>query len=103
MCRNNSACAVALRKGEKMKTTTYGGWKNRQTWDIALWINNDESLYRCAINFMRKQKNTSEAGLYRRFIAEMGLEHSYTPDRVKWVSNKLSFDELDDMMRELIE
>lgn len=29
-----------------VKDTTYQGWANRQTWGVALWIDNKEPLYR---------------------------------------------------------
>ena len=43
----------------------YSGWKNRQTWNVALWLGNDEGLY----NLMR------ESGSYtatRDALREMG-------------------------------
>ena len=26
--------------------TTYNGWKNRETWNVALWCDNEEAIYR---------------------------------------------------------
>ena len=31
-----------------IQDTTYNGWTNYETWNVALWINNDEGLYSIA-------------------------------------------------------
>ena len=31
-----------------MTDTTYNGWTNYETWNAALWLGNDEGLYRIA-------------------------------------------------------
>lgn len=83
-----------------MKTdTTYNGWKNQATWNVALWIGNDEPLYRAAVEFMRNYKGKAP---YAAFIRSMGMEDERTPDRFSYSGTRLSYKELNEMMRELI-
>ena len=71
------------------------GWKNYETWNVALWIQNDEGLYNWA-------KDYRHYG-YKK-LAEALTEHSVspkTPDGVSWNSKELDTDELDEMLCEL--
>lgn len=77
---------------------TYNGWKNRETWNTALWINNDEPLYRAATSFMNEYTGETP---YVDFIYDMELELRRTPDRCDWINSKLDYSALNEMMREL--
>jgi len=76
----------------------YNGWKNRETWNVALWINNDEPLYRAAREFMRRYKGRCP---YKDFFLALHLEGQGTPDGVSYGGSKLAYSELNAMMREL--
>lgn len=38
----------------------YNGWSNRETWNAALWVNNDEELYNGAQGFIWKYDDPKE-------------------------------------------
>ena len=82
------------------ETTGYNGWKNKGTWNVALWINNDEPLYRAAVVYMVKYPKSKNP--YGNFIRSMGMKDERTPDGFKYLSTRLCYTELNDMMRELI-
>ena len=80
------------------KTEGYNGWKNRQTWNVYLWIGNDEPLYRAACDFLRKYKGKAP---YAAFVRSMGMQEERTPDNIAWMGSRLCYSELNGAMREL--
>ena len=75
-----------------MNNKRYNGWANYETWNVALWIGNDEGLY----NIARGERD------YASFVDTMReLGSLETPDGVSWTDSGLDEDELDAMMEEL--
>ena len=68
---------------------TYNGWANYETWNVALYINNDYGQYTMA----------NECDDYGEFVV---LVHEFrpdaigyeTPDGVSWTDSSLDIDEL---------
>ena len=54
----------------------YNGHKNWNHWNVSLWINNDESLYRHAIHCIRITTNRRQAAEF--FLGWIG--RTKTPD-----------------------
>ena len=81
------------------KPTTYEGWKNYNTWNIALWIQNDYALYLSATLFI---KNYQGAKPYRDWIKIAGLEGKATIDGCKYNASDLAYGELNEMMKGLV-
>lgn len=76
----------------------YNGWKNRATWNVALWLNNDYELHQLAVEFMKGYKKRYP---YMAFIKYLGLDGQRTPDGFKWNGQKLDYKALNEMMNEL--
>lgn len=71
---------------------TYNGWANYETWNVALYIQNEEPLYRIAVN----------CDSYSDFLFKSHrIRGVKTPDDVLWHSSLLNWDELNAMIREL--
>jgi hypothetical protein len=73
-----------------MSTATYNGYANYETWNVALWIQNDEGLY----NIARRYDD------YLKFVKHMWFDAT-TPDGVSYTDPKLDWDELNEMMSDL--
>lgn len=56
----------------------YQGHHCWNCWNVALWIGNDESLYRIALDSKRRTKSTAAAAGV--FIASIGGPDARTPD-----------------------
>jgi hypothetical protein len=75
-----------------MTDTTFNGWANHATWNVALWIGNDEGLYDIA----------REAGSFGRFQDTMReLDTLETPDHVAYNDTGIDADEMDEMIANL--
>lgn len=74
--------------------TKYNGWANYETWNVSLWILNDYNLYSQVLNLRPNS--------YRNFIKSLGLEKDRTPDGVAYISDRLSYNELDNAIKELL-
>jgi hypothetical protein len=61
---------------------SYNGWENYETWNVALWINNDEGLYNLA----------SECGDYETFVDCLYNDYGVkeTKDGVKFADPKVN-------------
>ena len=76
-----------------MTDSTYNGWTNYQTWNVALWLGNDEGLYEMA-------RHWADHGY--KSLSHMLIEFTpATPDGVAWDDKSLDIDELNEMMAEL--
>jgi len=87
-----------------MADATYNGWPNRAAWNVALWIGNDEGLYRTSCDFARTHKRreqTITANMARAFCADLFWKGE-TPDGDKladvtnegWADIATMFEEL---------
>ena len=75
-----------------MTEDTYNGWKNHATWNVALWINNDEGLYRIALL-------CKDYAAFRECMKLRGSTH--TPDnKVAWNDSGLDIEALNEMITE---
>lgn len=74
---------------------TYNGWKNYETWNVNLWLNNDEGLYDLARRCGRSLN-------YRKFATQFLTEFSsQTPDGVSWLDDSLDYEALNESLEEI--
>ena len=74
------------------QTETYNGWANYETWNVTLWIGNDEGLYDAA----RQCRN------YQQLVSLLyDCGSTETPDGVKWDDAKIDGIAVNEMMQDL--
>ena len=81
-----------------MTDTTYNGWKNYETWNVALWIQNDEFLYGMARDCRR---NFNPYVDFVDCLYELGTISRETPDGVRWTDRNVDVEEINEMIEEL--
>jgi len=77
----------------------HNGWKNYETWNVALWITSDENLYNIAKNCL----NYSQfVGIIANTTDEKLMRYKYgTPDGVPYNTFKVISEDLDELIKEL--
>ena len=70
-------------------TATYNGYRNYETWNVALWIQNDEGFYNIA----------RECDSYFQWLRSVA--DGSTPDGVNLFGKELDVKALDEMILEL--
>lgn len=99
----------AIERGEKtaivaVVPTKYNGWANYETWNVALWIGNDEGLHNMAKGYRNSGYRTFVCALLDLADPKDDTIHQLafeTPDNVAWNDPDLDIDALDEMIREL--
>jgi hypothetical protein len=87
-----------------MTDKTYNGWKNYETWNVALWIGNDEGFYELGQEARNYAEFVSEINEIEetRALLELPIPSlSQTPDGVAWNDSGLDIEELNAMIEEL--
>jgi hypothetical protein len=82
--------------------TEYQGWKNRATWNVALYINNEYPLYQAAVAYVKKAKAAGRRPTYGAFIKSAGLEYDKTPDGFAYAGTRLDYTALTEMLDEMV-
>ena len=86
-----------------MTDNTYNGWTNYETWNVALWIDNDYTIYNLVRKWVAYQLEEDQPVKYdilRHTLTE--LFGSKTSDGVDWNDTCLDEDELDEMLQEFV-
>ena len=75
---------------------TYNGWKNRETWLVALWLANDETLYKAIMQM--PEINAVTVALKTGYLLYKGVCPGFNDDmnglslfNVDWESVAASF------------
>ena len=75
----------------------YNGWKNRETWNVVLWMLNDFQAYQVSKAY---KKYPQPFLSFRDDLKKGWFKASSTPDGVSLWDTKLDIPALDEAMRE---
>jgi hypothetical protein len=78
-------------------TTTYNGWANYATWNVMLWLDNDEMLYKESLRYFQLVRGNRQRPTYKgliEWLADGGAITANTPDEINWLADELDIAEL---------
>ena len=82
---------------------TFNGWTNYETWNVALYIQNEYPIYQVAYRYV-EQCRLDEKVDYTMLADALRIVYGdKTPDGVSWTNiSELDTSELDEMLEELV-
>ena len=86
------------------EATSYNGWKNYETWNVALWLDNDYFNY--SILMMQSVKtfddflNKIQSNVFNNLDANYDYKNK-TGDGVLWKDPKVDVDEINEKIMEM--
>ena len=84
---------------------TYNGWRNRETWNVALYLQNDWSLYCLAREWVQDRRDSGydsvSYDVFRHTLVRESAFVTGTPDGVRWDGPRLDHAELTELLSEL--
>lgn len=91
-----------------MSNTDYNGFSNYETWNIILWISNDEGIYNNIVDALRATlnlcdgdwENVSHTDVRQMVIEAFGMSIR-TPDGVVFHDSRIAWDEISDSLAEI--
>lgn len=97
------------KRTSNMSDNDYNGWANYETWNISLWINNDEGIYNHARDLMDSWcddsygcMETFDSRAAREVCGEL-FPSGKTPDDVQMSDSSIDWSAISDMLLELWE
>ena len=83
---------------------SYNGWENYETWNVALWIQNDEFLYNTAkacVEFCNDNETPYDKFVRCMTEGQIGRHLVSTPDGVSYNNPKINHLEVNEMIQDL--
>jgi len=87
--------------GGYMERKEYNGWVNRATWNVALWLDNDEGLYGGMQAFMKHHKGDVTPEDAKRFCVGI-FENQKTPDGIDLKKDDVEWKDIAEVIQESI-
>jgi len=78
----------------------YNGWANYETWNVALYLDNDEGSYLAICEYVRDTLNSTDDLTYDGLVEYLGLEGQSTPDGICWDNFRINRKEMFDWLIE---
>ena len=98
---NNQNVFSKVFSQDNSSDNTYNGWKNYETWNFKLWIDNNQTLHNIVNNGVKDMVNKKYQLIWLENVADEIVGHpDLCPDLKKSDRDKIDFEEILEAMLE---